>query len=130
MVDKNTFLRVVFFAVFTVAIATYAYASNIWGYGNTKEEACSNAKAIVRSKGCIYVGGRPVMSECECDTLTPDRSWKCNVDFSCKKQSSYNPMSTDENPYKEETQRSWENIMNDLRRRNPGHWDSYISKDL
>ena len=50
-----------------------------WGHGNTREEACANAKALIRMK-CE----NPIMGECECNTFHPKYRWSCNVSFSCK----------------------------------------------
>ena len=86
MHGKSIAFGIIFFVVFSFGICGSAFAFNVWGYGYTKEEACSNAEAKIRSKGCFNVGGKPDMSDCECDTFTPNRSWKCNVDFECKQK--------------------------------------------
>lgn len=54
-----------------------SYGGNEWGHGNTKEEACANAKARIRMK-CE----NPVMGECECNTFHPKFKWSCNVAYS------------------------------------------------
>lgn len=74
----------IFFFVALSFSCQLLHADNMWGDGISQNEACVNAKSRARSQGCVHVGGRAVLSECECDTHTPDRRWKCNVQFFCE----------------------------------------------
>lgn len=64
--------------MFTFASGRSA-GGNEWGHGDTREEACANAKARVRMQ-CED----PVMSDCECNTFDPRSKWTCNVNYKCR----------------------------------------------
>lgn len=71
-------ISLVVLMMFTFASGRVA-GGNEWGHGNTREEACANAKARIR-----MTCENPIMDECECSTLDPRSKWSCNVNYSCK----------------------------------------------